>query len=533
MEEKEGSLQISHYIELWFKHRWIIILPFCVSITVGIVLTIVLPKIYMASSLIIERPQRVPKNYVADIVTGSLRDRIDTISKQILSRTNLEKIINQFNLYMGPKHENMQIEDKIANLRNNLIIKTQEPMSKKKGKNEDVFTISYIGSEPKLVAPIVNSLAASFIEENLIGRETEAIETRIFLEDELKVARQQLEIVENKLKNYRTNHMGELPEQLETNLRMIDRLQMQLNQKYTSLRSTKDRLIILENQIEADLNIMRSAGEYGEGLTLPQLKKRLANLETSYTARHPDVIRTKAKIAEMEAKIESGEYEKAPQPLTDQNPYTDIRRAKLYNNQIQQKAKLESEIKNLDLDILKINNEIEEYKVRVENTPKLEQELMTLQRDYQNILSSYNSLQKRKLQADISVNMEKKQKGDRFEIIERARVPHMPFSPNLKFIFLATSFIALSLGGGLIFLIDYFDTSVKHTKDFDRELGITLLATIPKIYSAKDLRRQRQKKIMTAISLFVSACLFAGFTVITIFGPDPTVEFISTILNAN
>ena len=308
-KKKKKLCKLLIILNCFFKHHWKIIIPFCISIAVGIVLTFVLPKTYMASALIIERPQRVPKNYVADIVTGSLRDRIDTISKQILSYTNLEKIINQFNPYMGPKYEDMQIEDKISKLRNSLIIETVEPISKKKRKDEDAFTITYIGSEQKLVAPIVNSLAASFIEENLIGREAEAIETRIFLEDELQEVRQQLEIVENKLKTYRINHMGELPEQLETNLRMIDRLQMQLNQKYSSLRSTKDRLIILENLIDADLNIMKSAGEFGEGLTLPQLKQRLANLETSYTERHPDVIHAKAKIAEMEAKIESGEYE--------------------------------------------------------------------------------------------------------------------------------------------------------------------------------------------------------------------------------
>ena len=108
---------------------------------------------------------------------------------------------------------------------------------------------------------------------------------------------------------------------------------------------------------------------------------------------------------------------------------------------------------------------------------------------------------------------------------------YKPLSPNLKFIFLAVSFFALFLGGGLIFLIDYFDASIRQTKDFVKELGIPLLATIPKMYSAKDLRRQRLNKIMTAISLFVSACLFAGFAVITIFGPDPTVEFINAIIS--
>jgi hypothetical protein len=102
----------------------------------------------------------------------------------------------------------------------------------------------------------------------------------------------------------------------------------------------------------------------------------------------------------------------------------------------------------------------------------------------------------------------------------------------MKILYLAAIFIALNLSIGLILLKDYFDTSIKSSDDFDHKLGISLLATIPKILYAKDLRRRRLKKLMTAVSLFVSVCLFAGLTVITIFGPEPTLELLRNILDS-
>ena len=107
MEEKSGTFQIDHYVELVLKHRWLLIIPFCLAMVIGITLIFVLPKVYEASTLIFVRPQNVPTDYVQSIVTSDIESRINTISQQILSRTNLEKIINQFNLFMEPGQENM------------------------------------------------------------------------------------------------------------------------------------------------------------------------------------------------------------------------------------------------------------------------------------------------------------------------------------------------------------------------------------------------------------------------------------------
>jgi polysaccharide chain length determinant protein (PEP-CTERM system associated) len=395
-------------------------------------------------------------------------------------------------------------------------------------KEADAFSISFTGRDPELVTRVVNGLSALFIDENLRVREAQATGTSEFLEQQLETMRERLETVEQKLRVYRKENMGELPEQLESNLRVLDRLQMQLTERQESLRSAKDRLVIVENQIKATKDMMRTAApvavgeESGEAQTLAQMKQQLIHLQTTYTDRHPDVIRLKGKIAELESQSNSGEI--AGSQSTGSR--TDSYAASFYNDQVRQRTELLLEIRNLKGDVAKISREIQEYQKRVENTPKREEELLTLQRDYTNIQESYNSLLNRQLEAQIAVNMEKKQKGEQFQIIDRAQVPRNPVSPDMKKLFLITIALGLGLGGGLIFLVDYFDSSFKRSEDIEKVLGINVLATIPKVYQTKDFRRRKLRKVMTAFSLLVTACLLGSFAVIVFVGPEPAIELV-------
>ena len=215
-----------------------------------------------------------------------------------------------------------------------------------------------------------------------------------------------------------------------------------------------------------------------------------------------------------------------PPTLTSAGTPQAIRRAKIYSDQIRQQAVLKSNIKNLKLEIRKINDEISKYQKRVDRTPVLEQELQILQRDYRNLQKSYSSMLNRKLEADISVNIEKKHGVDQFQIIQRAGRPRTPSSPNLKLLFLASIFIGLNLGGGIILIIDYLDTSVKRTDDFERDLGIKVLVAVPKIYHVKDRVFQKVNTIMTGLSILFSFCLLAAFAFLVFHGIEPTLELL-------
>lgn len=523
MQEKAETIKLDYYINLVFKHRWLMIVPFCLAMIVGIYLALTLPKIYEASTLILVEPQSVPANFVREIVSSEIDSRITTIQQQIMSRTNLEKVIEQFKLFAEPGSENLFMEDKVASLRRRIRVEVTRARQA-----TNAFSISFEDSNPEIAMKIANGLAALFIDENLKIREAQALGTSNFLEDELQAMRKRLVVVEEKLREYRERNRGELPEQLDSNLRILASLQQQLSEREARLSDEKNRLIEIENQIQTRKQLLETSGtaqsDTNEILTLDQLKTRLENLEASYTDKHPDVIRLKEKITGLEAKYRNEAMQTSDRQAADSSE-TAARFLgdKALSEQVKQRTEIRIALKGLADDIAKIRYQISAYQERVERTPKREEELLALNRDYRNIQESYNSLLNRKLEAEIAVNMEKKQKGEQFRIIDPARVPRKPISPDLRRLFMVVLAAGLGLGGGLIFLQDFLNSSLKDPEKFEDDLGVAVLATIPKIYQKKDIRLKKMNLALTSVSIVVAACLLAGFAVLVFNGVEQTL----------
>jgi len=478
-------------IEIIVRHRWYIIIPFCLSMMAGIYFALTLPKVYSAGTLILLQPQRVPTNYVQSIVSVDLDSLINTLSQQILSRTNLEKIINEFKLYSGLGSETMFMEDKIESMRKRITVDVTSSR-----RNTNAFSISFKGKDPEKVMKVTNALANYFIGENLKSREAQAMGTSDFLDDELSTMRKRLEEVEQALKNYREGYMGGLPEQLESNLRILDRMQEQLVERRQNLTDAKSRLVAMENAISQGQNL-QPTGETGtdDTLNLDQLNAQLTQLKTRYTDQHPDIIRLKKKIADLE---------KEPKLPVQNRQIDDIKR----------------EIRTLTAEISDILNQIKIYEVRVEETPKREQELLSLRRDYDNINETYNSLLERKLEAELAVNLEKKQQGEQFRILDPAKMPERPSEPDMKKLFMIFIAAGLGIGGGLVFLLEYLDSSFRKPDDIESHLGLPVLATIPLVLHPKDIRKQRFNQVLSIFFVIVSFALLAGFTFISLTGFD-------------
>ena len=302
------ALNVGTVFEIVLKRRWLVIVPFMLAMIAGIYLALVLPKVYQASTLILIQPQKVPTNYIQSVVSADINSRLDTISQQILSRTNLEKIIKQFNLYSDPVSQNMYVEDKIQQLRRQITVEVTRG-SRRRPDAPDAFSISFKGKDPVKVMNITNTLGSFFIDENLKTREAQALGTSDFLEEELLSLRKHLETLEEKIKNYRERNMGALPEQLETNLRILDRLQTQISSKQEALIDAKNRLVGLEKQIADQEKLAaqsleaKESGVLSDSAKLNQMQEQLLNLKAKYTDRHPDVIRLVKEIKELKAAI--------------------------------------------------------------------------------------------------------------------------------------------------------------------------------------------------------------------------------------
>ncbi len=506
MTEIPKKIKPEIIVEIILKRHWIIIIPFCVSMIIGTVLVVTLPRVYEAKTVILVQPQKVPSNIVQDIVSSDLNARISTLSQQILSRSNLEKIIEDFQLYSGPKYKKMFLEKKVEDLQTRISVKVTQGG----GRNADSFSISFRGTDPEKVMQVTSSLASSFIDENLKIRESQAIGTNTFLEDELETMRIRLMETEQKLKDYRETNMGGLPEQLNSNLSILSNLNERLTALQTDIIDVRSRLSNLKNSdFETNRptsmpvqNIVRDQ----EADSLEQLKEQLKVFQNRYTENHPDVIRIKKRITDLEEQIK-----KDSKGRTVSSNLSTSRSPQLNVSFVQQRQNLKNELARLELERNDITNQIGDYKKRVEDTPKREQELQSLQRDYDNINETYNSLLGRQLEAQIAVNMEKKQKGEQFRILDPARLPQSPVSPNMKMMLIIFTFAGLGLGGGIIFLIEFFDTSFKDPEEIEMFLNLPVLATLPTVASDSEKRINKKKMVLGITGLCFSLLFFILF----------------------
>jgi polysaccharide chain length determinant protein (PEP-CTERM system associated) len=536
-EPAKQQIDPRYYLSLLSRRRWYVIVPFCLLIIVGCLLAVKLPKIYQATTLILIQPQSVPTEYVHPVVSEGAESRISTISQQIMSRSNLENIIKQFNLYAQKDQAGMFIEDKIADLRKRITIDLSKHT---KRADAEAFSVSFEGENPQKVAAVANALAANFIDENIKTRESQAVGTSNFLQDQLQSTRARLEELEKALKAYREKYMGGLPEQLDTNLKILERLQGQLIDRQTAIRDAKNRSILLNQQLAEMQNysaVAAAAGTDGgagmdDAVKLGQLQKQLEDLQNQYTARHPDVVRMKEKIENLKSSLAvqgtqpgadnkaSGNTGPAALPMMSQS------RTLLQSQQ----REVQNEIVSLGAEIPRLQKQIEFYERLVDETPNREQELLTLKRDYENMQKSYNSLLDRKLQAEVAVNLEKMQIGEQFRVIDYAKLPNKPVKPDMRKLFILVLAAAIGTGVGLIFLLEYLDTSFKKIEEIDTHLGLPVLATIPQMAEKKDLLWHRTNQVATTVSLLVGAVLLGAFALLAAKGVEPAKELLARFL---
>src|SRR5688572_5910531 len=293
------------------RRRWLILLPFAVGLAAAPVITARVAKTYRSETLIMVIPQRVPDSYVRSTVTASVEDRLPSISDQILSRTRLEGVIVDFDLYKELRAR-APMEDVVARMRRDI-----GPVQIQRGQQS--FRVSYGSAQPETAQKVTARLASLFIEENSRDRENLAQSTNVFLESQLEEAKQRLLEHEGKVEAYKLRYSGELPSQLSGNLQAMAASQLQLQTLGELQNRARERRLLFERQLadaEAAPPIVTPPGtaEPATAVTAAQqleaVEAKLAALRTRYTSDHPDV-RTLERTAR-ELKVKADEEKRQP-----------------------------------------------------------------------------------------------------------------------------------------------------------------------------------------------------------------------------
>jgi len=491
------------------RRGWLVVIPFAAGLSLAPVISKAVPKLYRSDTLIRVIPQRVPDSFVKSMVREKIEDRLPSISSVILSRSRLERIVQDFNLY-SPHKGPVSVEDLVLRLRKDIDVKPD---------GQESFRVTFVSNDPATAQRVTGRLASLYIEENLRDRANLADETNAFLEAQLTDAKERLVQHEKKLEAYRKEHAGELPTQLESNLQTIRNAQMQLQSLAESTNRVRERRLLVERQI-ADLQTLPieatgvaadvARSEPGPIGTAQQLETARAQLETfrlKYKPDHPDVRAAERNVRDLQARLEKEQLN--PEPLPAERVLTPAQLARQ-----KRIGDLQAELDGIDHQVAasqteetRLKDVIATYQSKVDVVPTRESELVELTRDYSTIQTAYQSLLTKREDSKIAANLERREIGEQFKILDAASLPERPYNQSQRL-----AMIGAGAGAGFVFglvlvvFLEFRDSSFTSEEEVVRLLATPVLATVLIMISARE-RRLRQFRVVVANLTAVIALL--------------------------
>lgn len=464
---------LSQLQSIWRRRKWIAIAVFAACLSAAVSITMALPDLYRASVTVMVNKAPLHDNNEGLWDGANADTRLDSITEEVDSRPHLQKLITRFHLYPELlKHES---QDAVIQRMRRDITLDRETGKPQWGRDQIyAFTLSYQGWDPHTVAAVANALADDYVQENreLDAKQgSSAVES---LEQQLKSVRQKLDQQQDAINSYKHSHVGELPEQQDTNLATLQRLNTELQ-----LNAQNQMQII---QRRADL--LRQ-GEEPVHAELPELEKQLAMLRTKYTDKYPDIVRLKSRIAALKHAENSGGQAAGDDEF----------------------EALTNELESLKRNERKLQTTIATYQKRVDEVPLRAEQLQSLMQGYTASRDLYTSLLKRyetaKLQQAHGV-------GNRYQILDPAMPPLEPAGPDrMRMMFMAIV-VCIGLAAGVMFLAEQIDTSFHAIDDLKSFTVLPVLASIPNIATPAAHWQRLARYSALTVSMVVLLTVIAG-----------------------
>lgn len=492
------ELTLEDYLVI-LKRRWrVFIIPGVLGPLVAIGISYLLPEKYISQTLVLVEQQKVPESFVKSVVTDELNDRLGTMREQILSRTRLQPIIERFGLYKKDVGK-VAMEDLVDRLRKAIEVTPVRPVVRARNDTLPGFFIGVTASEARTAQQICAEVTSMFMEENLKVREQRAQGTTDFLQKQLAEAKQKLDEQDQRLAAFKQRHVGQLPGQEQTNINLLTGFNTQLAAVTQSLsRAQQDKTYmesLLAQQVAA-WNAMK-AGTNPETLEdqLAKQKNELVTLEARYTRDHPDVIKARNDVAQLEKKIQ--EAKNAPGQGTGAEPRGALNEPPQITQLRNQTHQAEVTIKENTREQQRLQETIKIYQARIQLSPIVEQEYKELTRDYETALAFYNDLLSKRNQSEMATDLERRQQGEQFRVMDPPNLPERPSFPNRPMFAGIGLGAGLGLGLALTMVLEMRDKSLRTERDIELFLELPTLALMPMVDSP-DSRNKKTAATATA-----------------------------------
>jgi polysaccharide chain length determinant protein (PEP-CTERM system associated) len=491
LEEKPSEgLDWQLYFDLARRHAWHFLIPFFLGWLVVWTASWFMPSVYRSGTLILIEEPTVPEQFVVPNIGGDLQARLQSITQQILSRTRLLHIIDQFNLYAKGR-EHGSSDAVVERMRKDIEIELIRSDDRQKLTS---FNVYYSADDPKTAQAVTSELTNLFISENLEFRQQQSQTTTKFLEDQMASARRDLMEQEEKVREFKSQYLGQLPGQLQSNLQILAGYQNQLQAEQDALSRARQQNSYLESLL-SQYRSVQATSKSGDGmpLNLPavdqeleRLRAQLADLSAHYTDKHPDVKKVKQQIAKTErlkqqimADLNKPRTQAAGSPapktsadFTENSPMFQVQ-SQLNSNNL--------EIEGHEKKIRQLQEQIGQYQGRLNEEPVREQQLADLTRGYEQSKADYDSLLKKKNESELATNLELQQQGEHFRILDPPDLPVKPHSPNRLKLFGIGLFAGLVLGVVVSGLFEISDDRIFSEKQLKKMMPASVLIEIPPI----------------------------------------------------
>lgn len=476
---RNGEISVADVKRILRRYWWI---PAFITVTlgaIGLAASLVLPKKYTSSTLVLVEQPTIPKELIKPVITDDLNQRMASMKAQILSRSRLETIINKFNLY-PQERQTTHMEDLVEKLKSAVHVELIEPLAGSADREPPGFNVSVTFDNPQLAQQICQEITSMFMEQNATGRVAQSNKTTQFLTEQLNEAKAKLDEQDKRLAQFKAEHLVSMPEQEQTNLALLGGMNTQLDAATQALtRAQQDKSLnetLLSNQEASWKSTLRgSQNPETQDQELAALQAQLSSLLAKYTPEHPDVIKVKAQIEELNRRMAE-----APAP----KPAAPASQASLREPPAIQQ--LRTRIKQDEFTIAEmtkrqgqIQDQIRAIQGRLQASPVVEQQVKELTRSYQTASEIYNDLLKKRESSAMATDLEHEQQGENFKVLDAPSLPSSPSFPK-KTIFVGGSFGAgLALSLGILYLLAMSDKAMYSERDVELCLKLPVLTTVP------------------------------------------------------
>jgi succinoglycan biosynthesis transport protein ExoP len=462
-----------------------------------------LPNLYQASTTIMVDPGKVPESYVKSTATIDANQRLAILREQILSDTRLGQVIDEMGLYQGLKAT--KTPDEVVNLmRNNIAIDattTAPPARALKA-----FNVSFTAGSAALAARVSNRLASLFIEENMKVREQQVMGTASFFDSQLQKAKQEVDEKARKLAELKAHYAAELPEAQNLHLQALTTAQLALREEADATSRAEQQKASLQTMLAASPDVVNldasgSGSNTGLEAQLERLQAEMDQLRSHYGPNYPDVLSKSADIESLEQKIKK---------MTDQGK-SDSTTTKHHNPAIEsQIAQAEEQIRKHEARQAELQSQIKFHVAAIGGVPAVQEQVAAATNDLTVASDRYKRLEDRKFGADMFSDVEARQQGERFVLLDPAQPPEHPTTPNRVAIDSIGAGAGLVLSLVIVALLELLDPAIKTEREILERLKAPILGEIPFLTTRSGNRRRRWRSVLAATGSLLLALGYAG-----------------------